>query len=51
MGCGTFFYEVPLGHIGKVIFDNEHQHRANAAEINYGAYIPTLIDLIESGRL
>lgn len=51
MGRGTSFYGVPPGHIGKVIFDDDHQHRVDAAEINYGAHIPTLINLIESGRL
>ena len=26
MGRGTSFYVVPPGHIGKVIFDDDHQH-------------------------
>jgi hypothetical protein len=50
-GRGTSFYGVPPGHIGKVIFNDDHQHRADGAEINYGAHIPTIIDLMESGRL
>lgn len=45
------FYGVPPGYIGKVLFEVGHQHRTDGVEVNYGAHIPTLIALIESGQL
>ena len=45
------FYGVPPGHVGKAVFEEEHQHRTDGAEIKFGAHIPTLMALIESSRL
>ena len=46
---GVGFY-LPPGHMGKMV-DFGHQHETQGAEINFGAHIPTLIEMIESGRL
>lgn len=46
---GVGFYS-PLGHMGKMI-GLSHQHEAQGAEVNYGAHIPTLIALIEAGKI
>jgi hypothetical protein len=36
--------------MGKMI-DFGHQHEAQGAKVKYGAYIPTLIALVEAGKL
>ena len=46
---GVGFY-LPPGHMGKKV-DFGHQHETQGAEINFAAHIPTLIEMIESGRL
>lgn len=54
MGYGVPKNEVgfylPPGHMDKMI-DFGHQHEAQGAEVNYGAHIPTLIALIEAGKI